>query len=285
MNIKVNGVEISIENSSPAAKTAPARAIESFAADMENIIRSEEAMDTTITLMSNLAKTKAIRGQEGFSETMKNVGNSIANFIEKIVRAISQFIGNKVAEAQIKKLENTLAKTKDAAVQQMTLYGVPAAKVEAFNDTTEALFKEKDEVINSLKAGKKFANNVNDFVGVISDLNAVTGTLNDALSAGTKDVNGTAFKTLDRSGAESILNDAKNNYRKLYANLQAIQKTLNGILAELKQQDKANAGDSRTVGRLSGKVFKALFNYCGIIGSIRVLGGQNEQGAKAPASN
>ena len=111
MEIKVNGISISIENSTPAAPVAPTRTIESFAADMENIIRSEEAMDTTLTLMSNLAKAKALKGQEGFAETMKNVGSSIANFVEKILNAISQFIGNKIAEAQIKKLENTLSKS------------------------------------------------------------------------------------------------------------------------------------------------------------------------------
>jgi hypothetical protein len=270
MEIKVNGISISIENSTPAAPVAPTRTIESFAADMENIIRSEEAMDTTLTLMSNLAKAKALKGQEGFAETMKNVGSSIANFFEKLIRAISQFIGNKIAEAQIKKLENTLSKS-DAEQ-----FYVSKEKKEGFETLAKEFGNSKPSVSDGGLA--KTLGLISQLAGPIADWNNAIGAIKNKLVI--KDAEAYVF---GKNEAMRILNSAKTNYPKVYADLKTTVNDLNKILAELKKQEQAdgNIAVIREIGKYSGKAFKTVFSYCNIIGSMKPY----IKEAAAPAEN
>ena len=288
MQIKVNGVTISVENSpvttgNLAKQESLASIIASQESAMVDIARSEEAMDTTIKICKNFSDKQLLKGQEGFKETMTNVGNAIVGFLEKILHAITQFIGKKVAQLHLNALEKRIAAVKNNPQfsASSTRWVISESLFDAIysgdKNQHKAVTDQIDSLLNNIKFNAKAKNGFSKIRNiVVSDL---PGYINDLYP---RKPESDGMASVSHEQVEKAFNDAKANFNKLITEMQTTSTILNETIKKLKEQDKADAGDSRAIGKFSNTYFKLVFGYYRIIGALKPAAA--EKPAEKPAA-
>ena len=288
MQIKVNGVTISVENSpvttgNLAKQESLASIIASQESAMVDIIRSEEAMDTTIKVIKNFSDKQLLKGQESFGETMANVGNAIIGFLEKIFHIISQFIGKKVAQLNLNALGKRIEKMKvdgfkatniNWAIAKSSvdsLYDMMASDGKAPKDNGKAgLYYQMKNLTDGIKFNKSAQNGLKE---VYNGLDAAATNIQASIQGGTPfEADGVAMYKFDFNHVQKVYNDAKSNYQTLIANMTKTQKLLDANIKTLKAKGKADAGDARAIGKFCNNYFKIVFAYYKVVGGLKPFG-------------
>ena len=274
MQIKVNGVTISVENSPvTTGNLAKQESLDSIIASQESamvdIIRSEEAMDTTIKVYKNFNDKQLLKGQESFGEAAKNVGQSILAFVEKIYHIILQFIQKQVSAMLLKKLEKKINENKD----KVNFWYM---NKNAFDSYYELAItkgeKEFNALIDSARANSKAhledKQNIQSALTKIRDV--VVNLTHSALLSGTsgnKKIVGDNIQ-LDNSTVIKYATDAKSNFNNTMTAMKENQSLLNKYIAALKKDNAANSQDARIVGKFSNLCFKIVFGYYKLLASL-----------------
>lgn len=275
MKINVNGVTISVENTSPVTSsnnniTYDPKAITACEAMMIDVMRSEESMETTIRVLKNLASKQLLKGQESFAETAKNVGQSVIAFLEKILNTITQFIQKQVSAMLLKKFEKKVNANKD----KVNFWYMNKNTFDAYYElAVNKGEKEFNALIDATRANSKAdyqsKQDIQSALTKIRDVvvNLSHSTLLKEGTSGDKKVVGDNIQ-IDNSKVVGYISDARKNFNGTMNALKTLQSTLNNHIKLLKNDGKANAQDSRIVGKFSNLCFKIVFGYYKLLASL-----------------
>ena len=272
MQIKVNGVTISVENAPVTSGNLAydPKVIATCESMSLDIMRSEESMDTTLRVLKDLADKKLLKGQESFAETAKNVGQSVVGFLEKVYNTISQFIQKQVSAMLLKKFEKKVAENKDKVnywyMSQSAFdsyYELAVTKGEKeFNALIDAARANSKADYQSKQDIQATLTKIRDVVLNLSHANLMSDGV-----AGNKTVKDGNIQ-LDNSKVVGYIADAKKNFTGTMGSMKELQSALNKHIQLLRKDGNANAQDARIVGKFSNLCFKTVFGYYKLLASL-----------------
>ena len=182
LKIKINGTEISLENSTPVAGK-----LASDTSEAENLCASlskeSDTLSKQIKAISLLSDVKSVesfgyKSTEAVGENIKTAfstaGGKVKEFIDKIITAIKNFIGKKVVEVQIAAADKRMH---GAAKHNADKVIIRAKKFEEFEAKKAAVLEAVKE-INSMDLPAQFmgvANAIKEVETSVKELSLMKG--------------------------------------------------------------------------------------------------------------